>query len=69
MPQEDKTQIPTEGVEPSVRKLAVAPKEFRRVGPKGIDQRQQQIDPAGHYRVDKNVRPDPNTKQPGGKKL
>lgn len=31
-----------------------------------IDQRQQQIDPAGHHREDSNDRPDTNRKQPGG---
>ena len=31
-----------------------------------IDQRQQQIDPAGHHRKDSNDRPDANRKQPGG---
>ncbi|PZQ95407.1 MAG: hypothetical protein DI533_18975 [Cereibacter sphaeroides] len=30
-----------------------------------IDQRQQQIDPAGRSRKDPNERPDGNTKQPG----
>ena len=31
-----------------------------------IDQRQQQIDPAGHHRLDPNRQGDDNTKQPGG---
>ncbi|HEY6918283.1 MAG TPA: hypothetical protein VI412_03425 [Tabrizicola sp.] len=31
-----------------------------------IDQRQQQIDPAGHHRQDPDARPDANRKQPGG---
>lgn len=31
-----------------------------------IDQRQQQIDPAGRQREDRNDRPDANRKQPGG---
>lgn len=31
-----------------------------------LDQRQQQIDPAGEHRRDRNARPEPNTKQPGG---
>ncbi len=30
-----------------------------------IDQRQQQIDPAGRHRQDANARPGQNTKQPG----
>jgi hypothetical protein len=39
---------------------------LRRPAPNVIDQRQQQIDPAGHHRVDDNARPDSNRKQPGG---
>jgi hypothetical protein len=31
-----------------------------------IDQRQQQIDPAGWFRKDPDARPDTNRKQPGG---
>lgn len=38
---------------------------LRRPQPNVIDQRQQQIDPAGHHRVDDNARPDSNRKQPG----
>lgn len=33
---------------------------------KVIDQRQQQIDPAGRHRENPNSRPDTNRKQPGG---
>lgn len=40
--------------------------ELRHPKPGVIDQRQQQIDPAGHFRVDPDVRPDANSKQPGG---
>lgn len=39
---------------------------MRRPEPRVIDQRQQQIDPAGHHRVDPDARPDANRKQPGG---
>lgn len=39
---------------------------LRRPKPNVIDQRQQQIDPAGHAREDHNARPDGNRKQPGG---
>jgi hypothetical protein len=39
---------------------------LRRPLPKVIDQRQQQIDPAGRHRQDRNARPDANRKQPGG---
>lgn len=39
--------------------------ELRRPAPNVIDQRQQQIDPAGQHRVDDNARPDSNRKQPG----
>jgi hypothetical protein len=35
-------------------------------GPTVIDQRQQQIDPAGQHRKDDDARPDANRKQPGG---
>ena len=38
----------------------------RHPAPDVIDQRQQQIDPAGKNRVDQNDRPDSNRKQPGG---
>ncbi len=31
-----------------------------------IDQRHQQIDPAGNRRIDRDARPDSNRKQPGG---
>ncbi|NJM84022.1 MAG: hypothetical protein HC844_17645 [Tabrizicola sp.] len=39
---------------------------LRHPRPNLIDQRQQQIDPAGQHRVDRNARPDANRKQPGG---
>jgi hypothetical protein len=39
--------------------------QLRQPKPGVIDQRQQQIDPAGKQRVDKNWRPDSNRKQPG----
>jgi len=39
---------------------------LRRPAPNVIDQRQQQIDPAGQHRRDPDDRPDTNTKQPGG---
>jgi hypothetical protein len=39
---------------------------LRRPAPNVIDQRQQQIDPAGNHRRDQDDRPDSNTKQPGG---
>lgn len=41
-------------------------KELRRPAPGVIDQRQQQIDPAGQHRADPDNRPDTNRKQPGG---
>ena len=37
----------------------------RHPDPGTIDQRQQQIDPAGKNRDDRDARPDTNTKQPG----
>lgn len=39
---------------------------LRRPAPNVIDQRQQQIDPAGRHREDPDARPDANRKQPGG---
>lgn len=39
---------------------------LRRPAPNIIDQRQQQIDPAGQNRQDPDARPDANRKQPGG---
>jgi hypothetical protein len=42
------------------------PKSLRRPEPNVIDQRQQQIDPAGKSRSDPNDRTDANRKQPGG---
>lgn len=44
----------------------VTTEDLRRLSPHKIDQRQQQIDPAGHHRRDPNRRP--STKQPGGKR-
>ncbi|MBL8562077.1 MAG: hypothetical protein JNN06_07325 [Gemmobacter sp.] len=41
------------------------PASLRQVAPNVIDQRQQQIDPAGQHRRDPDARPDTNTKQPG----
>ncbi len=47
--------------------LPARPGESPRMPPGGvIDQRQQQIDPAGHHRQDPNRQGDDNTKQPGG---
>jgi hypothetical protein len=43
-----------------------ANERLRRPQPNVIDQRQQQIDPAGHQRRDDNARLDANRKQPGG---
>jgi hypothetical protein len=43
-----------------------ANEEMRRPQPNVIDQRQQQIDPAGSHRQDPDARPDANRKQPGG---
>jgi hypothetical protein len=43
-----------------------ANESLRRPGTHVIDQRQQQIDPAGRHRQDTDVRPDTNRKQPGG---
>lgn len=40
--------------------------DLRNPKPGVIDQRQQQIDPAGKHRVDRNARSDSNRKQPGG---
>jgi hypothetical protein len=39
---------------------------LRHPKPNVIDQRQQQIDPAGKHRRDQDERPDTNRKQPGG---
>jgi hypothetical protein len=39
---------------------------LRHPRPNLVDQRQQQIDPAGRQRRDDNLRPDTNRKQPGG---
>lgn len=44
----------------------VSPEALRRPSPNVIDQRQQQIDPAGRHRIDPDARPSGNTKQPGG---
>lgn len=43
-----------------------ANEKMRRPAPNVIDQRQQQIDPAGRHREDPDARPDANRKQPGG---
>jgi hypothetical protein len=43
-----------------------ANERLRRMEPRVIDQRQQQIDPAGRHREDPDARPDSNRKQPGG---
>lgn len=43
-----------------------ANEQLRRPRAGVIDQRQQQIDPAGEHRADPNARPDANRKQPGG---
>jgi hypothetical protein len=43
-----------------------ANENLRRPGTNVIDQRQQQIDPAGRHRQDTDARPDTNRKQPGG---
>lgn len=43
-----------------------ANEKLRRPEPNVIDQRQQQIDPAGQQRQDPDARPDDNRKQPGG---
>lgn len=43
-----------------------ANEKLRRPAPNVIDQRQQQIDPAGQHREDPDARPDSNRKQPGG---
>lgn len=43
-----------------------ANKKLRQPSPNVVDQRQQQIDPAGHHRRDDDARPDTNRKQPGG---
>lgn len=47
------------------RETLPANERLRRPQPHVIDQRQQQIDPAGHHRVEDNARPDSNRKQPG----
>lgn len=41
--------------------------DLRRPTRNVVDQRQQQIDPAGRHRRDVNWRPETNRKQPGGK--
>lgn len=58
----------TQNERPSDGKSAgeVSPEVLRRPSPNVIDQRQQQIDPAGRHRVDPDARPNGNTKQPGG---
>ena len=44
----------------------LANERLRRPAPNVIDQRQQQIDPAGRHRENPDARPDANRKQPGG---
>jgi hypothetical protein len=46
--------------------LRPANEQLRRPDPNVIDQRQQQIDPAGQHRQDPDARTDDNRKQPGG---
>lgn len=43
-----------------------ATEKLRHPEPNVIDQRQQQIDPAGRHREDPDSRHDDNRKQPGG---
>lgn len=43
-------------------------KAQREIAPNVIDQRQQQIDPAGKHRTDPDARGAENTKQPGRRK-
>lgn len=56
----------TDPVDPEDPDRLPANTRLRRPEPHVIDQRQQQIDPAGHARRDENARPDTNRKQPGG---
>jgi len=44
----------------------ISTEALRRPAPNVIDQRQQQIDPAGRHRVHPDARPGGNSKQPGG---
>lgn len=43
----------------------IPPKDLRQPAPNVIDQRQQQIDPAGQHRVDTNESAKHSSKQPG----
>lgn len=52
--------------QPNTTKPMPATDRLRRPEPNVIDQRQQQIDPAGQHREDPDARPDSNRKQPGG---
>ena len=61
------TPIPSDRIQP-VQEGVPSNEQLRRPQPHVIDQRQQQIDPAGKERVDPDKRPDDNTKQPGGTK-
>lgn len=56
----------TPDMTPHKKPADVTTEDLRRLSPHVIDQRQQQIDPAGHHRHDPNRRP--STKQPGGKR-
>lgn len=47
----------------------IPPETLRRPAPGMIDQRQQQIDPAGHHRVDLNEAAKHSRKQPGGAEI
>lgn len=44
----------------------IPPEDLRRPAPGVIDQRQQQIDPAGHHRIDPNEAAKHSRRQPGG---
>jgi hypothetical protein len=47
----------------------IPPAEQRRPAPNVVDQRQQQIDPAGRHRVDLNENAKHSRKQPGGAEI
>ncbi len=55
------------GRTPEPKSPGPSTEDLRRVAPNVIDQRQQQIDPAGHHRRDPNRRAGASQKQPGGK--
>lgn len=66
MTKSSKAPAPQSPVRPlGETKLVISPQELRQPEPNVIDQRQQQIDPAGKHRIDPDARPDGNTKQPG----